>query len=364
MKRLKSIDTFRGLSMLWMIIAHLMHWWLRLEDYWFYEIVWAIFDVFGACAFLFISGLSTSLAYRKRKIKAENLDNYDYQMIRIEYYFRAFCILLLAIVWNLIFALFIFGNPIFIWTWFVLLTAAVSLLIAWPLLKTSKSLRIILGAIIWILNQIILAFLTMYEGQSNIFGILHYILYNPTDLNPILAFFPFFLFGTVVGEVIFEVYRIDNEEERMTVLKKKLIFPLVIIGPCLIVSGILFNFPTFLQHRTFPWMIYVLGVDLTFLAVLISAEEILRVNTKKNYNLFFYFSYYSLSIYFAHNLLYFLFLHQLTPYNIWFCIVPSIIIMGLILRIMYRKLGQKASVKRTIGRLGAGLAEYIYEKKR
>jgi len=345
-----------------MLVAHLLHWWLRKEDLWVYHFTWAIFDVIGSAGFLFIAGISTTISYKNRIIKAENSENYNLKMLRTEYMFRACCILLLAIVYNFI-SVIRTGNLLFIWTWFVLLTAAVSLFIVWPLLKILKSVRVILGAVIWILNQYIFAFLSGYKGQLNTYGILFYILYNTTEVDPILAFFPFFLFGTVIGDVIFDVYSIDNQAERNLALKYNLVFPLVIIGTCLIIFGILFEFPTFLQHRTFPWMIYSLGVDLVFFSVLICAEEFLFNETKRNYNFLFYYSYYSLTVYFAHNFLYFIFFSQLNARNIWFFILVTIIITSFALRILYKTLGRNASVKQTISRLGASVAE-ILEKKR
>ena len=191
MKRLKSLDIFRGLSILWMLVAHLQHWWLRKEDLWVYHFTWALFDVIGSAGFLFIAGISTTISYKNRLIKAENSENYNLKMLRTEYMFRASFILFLAILYNTV-SVVRTGNLIFIWTWFVLLTTAVSLFIAWPLLKILKSVRIILGAVIWILNQYILAFLSGYKGQVNTYGILFYILYNTTEVDPILSFFPFF----------------------------------------------------------------------------------------------------------------------------------------------------------------------------
>ncbi len=363
MKRLKSIDIFRGLSMVWVLVAHLQHWWLRLEDMWLYDFTWMIFDVMGASGFLFIGGVSTSISYKNRISKANNSENYNTNMIRGEYMFRAFCILLLALLFN--FFVVIGTNDITqIWTWFVLLTVAVSLFMAWPLLKTLKIFRILLGAIIWILNQLILEFLTYFKGTLNIYGILYYILYNTIDLDPILSFFPFFLFGTVIGDIIFDVYNIENPIERKSALKKKLILPFFIVGGLLISSGIIFQFPTFLEHRTFPWMIYALGVEITFLSFLISGEEFIIGETEKSYKFLYYFSYYSLTLYLSHNLLYPLFLRRLNAVNIWIYILITTIITGLILRTMYKKFGQKASIKITIGRIGSGLMRKIEEIKK
>jgi uncharacterized membrane protein len=361
MERLKSIDTLRGLSMAWMFLGHLQNWWLSEKDFWVYDLTFCIMDVIGASAFLFIAGVSTAISYNNKYEKANSSENYNLRILKIEYFFKSLSILIIALLYNLIFA---FGtnNLLNIWTWFVLLTMAISLFLAWPLLRTSKIFRISLGMIIWIVNQFLYRFIMPYKGQGT-YGVLYHLLYNTPDLDPILYFFPFFLYGTVLGDVIHKIYTIENQEQRSLTIKNSLIKPLFLIGFILIIGGILFQFPMFLSHRTFPWMFYSLGIQLTLFSFLITGEEFIFKKVKRDYRFLFYFSYYSLSVYLIHNLLYFLFYRQLNAVNIWIYVIITFIIIGLVLRFMYNIWpGPKFSLKFQLGRFCLGIAERLDAK--
>ncbi len=376
MKRFKSIDIFRGFSMLWMFIGHLNGWWLRTEDFWLAEVIFAIMDPLGASAFLFIAGVSTMISYRGRCKKAELLEDYNMNLVKNEYFFRALIILIIALLYNASIAIAI-NSLLYVWIWFFLLTIAISLFLSWSLLKTSKIFRIFLGAIIWIVNHYILTFLVNFRGQPNVYGVIFHILYNSLDLDPIFSFFSFFLFGTVIGDLIFETYSIDDQTERRKALKNNFLLPILIIGPILIISGVLiqlnlnFDFghttmiqvPDFLLRGSISWMIYSLGIKLLIFSTLFIVEEFEIIKTKKSYKFLFYFSYYSFTIYLAHNLFYFFFLHQLNIFNVWIFIACSIILTELTLRSVYKKWGDKASLKANIGKMAASLAKKIENKK-
>jgi len=356
MIRLKSVDIFRGLSMLWMFIGHLQAWWLREQDAWLYHLTFKIVDPIGSSAFIFIAGLTTALSLQSRFKKAQLSESYNYRIIRKEYLLRALFIFLLALIYNTFTAIGLL-SPVSIWTWFVLLTVSVSLFIYWPLLKTSIPLRIMISIIIWILNQILLKFLTPFQGQINMNGVLFHLFYYRLDLDPILSFLPFFLIGTVIGDVIFKIY--NNEDSRLMkkALKKRLIYPGLIVGMALIFLGISINYPDFFINRSFPWMIYALGINLIILSILITFEEFTPIKLKKSYHFLFYFSYYSLTIYISHNLLYFLFFEQLNAVNIWIFIFFTVILTGIVLKIIHNKFGSKFSLKVQIGKIAASLAK-------
>ena len=76
-QRLKSIDVFRGLCMFWIVLTHLIDWWLKSEYIWFHRITVMIFDSFGASGLLFISGLSIALSYRNKMNKVNNSEDYS-----------------------------------------------------------------------------------------------------------------------------------------------------------------------------------------------------------------------------------------------------------------------------------------------
>ena len=86
--RLKSIDIFRGLCMAWMILNHLIDWWLKSEFDWLYTITIMVIDPIGASGFLFISGVSIALSYRKRLNKVQESKDYNFRMVRNSYLFR------------------------------------------------------------------------------------------------------------------------------------------------------------------------------------------------------------------------------------------------------------------------------------
>ena len=113
------------------------------EFIWFHQITVMIFDSLGASGLLFISGVSIALSYRYKLNKVNTFEDYSLRTVRNHYLLRALFIFILALLYNILITISLMYLK-WIWTWFVLLTAAVSLIIAWPLLKTSKLLRIII----------------------------------------------------------------------------------------------------------------------------------------------------------------------------------------------------------------------------
>jgi len=359
--RIKSIDIFRGLCMAWMILGHLFDWWLKPEDRWIRSIMENILEPIGASGFLFISGISIALSYRKRLIKVKASEDYNYRMVRNSYLIRALFIFILAIIYNSTIAIRL-NDPSMIWSWFFLLTIAVSLFLAWPLLKIPKVFRILIGILIIIGNQIIVSLLLPHEGNSSIYGFFFLVLYNGFDQDPILYFFPFFLIGTVIGDMIFDTFYMNNEINNRNTYIRQFWIPTIVSGILLVIIGVLFEFPRFLIRKSFSWIIYSLGIDFCLLSILLFFEEFKIIKIKKSYRLLFYYSYYSLTIYLAHNLLYFLFLHQLNIFNIWFFVAAAFISIGVILRVIYKKWGGLASIKTQIGILSMNLTLKIEER--
>ena len=155
-------------------------------------------------------------------------EEYTYQMVKNYYFIRAFFIFIIAIFYNVFISIALL-NPSYIWAWFVLLTAAISLFITWPLLYTSKTFRVLFGVFIIFINQFLMIYLLPYKGDLNVLGTLYHILYHDISQDPILVFFPFFLYGTVIGDILFDSYLNNNHSNKKKVLKKKLLFPSIII---------------------------------------------------------------------------------------------------------------------------------------
>ena len=192
MKRIKSMDTFRGWCIFMMVLGHMLSWWIRPEDRWLTSGLHSIFGDIVGTGFLFVSGISTIMFFRSRLIKAEASDDSSIDQVNNEYLFRALLLLIVALIYNSVTAVGTL-NPLNIWKWYIPLTIAISLLLAFSLLKTSKSFRMLLAVIIWIAHYYILSILLPYQGQVNILGGLFHVLYNSMGLHPILYYFSFFL---------------------------------------------------------------------------------------------------------------------------------------------------------------------------
>ena len=345
----------------WMFLGHLLEWWIRPEYAYVTNFAHVILDSVGASGFIFISGVSIALSYQNRIYKIEVLKEFTKSRVRNSYLLRALFLLFIALIYNLSIALTI-NDLSYIWSWFVLLTASISLLIAWPLLKLPKYIRIGIGVSIWILNQFLFGFLVTYNGQVNIFGFFFNLFYNKPHLDPILTFFPFFLFGTVIGDLISNLKFDDSELSRKKTIRN--IKKYTILGPILIVIGVFLWFPDFLVRSSLSWSIYSLGIQLTLLMILFIFEILFGKNVKKNYKFLFYFSYYSFTVYLTHSLLYFLFLKQLDYVSIWFAILITFLMFGMLLRIIYRHWKEKFSLKIQLGRMSSFLADKLEMRRK
>ncbi|MHA2119719.1 MAG: acyltransferase family protein [Promethearchaeota archaeon] len=362
LQRLKSIDIFRGVCIIWIVFTHLVDWWLKNEFNWVHRILIMIFDPIGASGLLFISGVSITLSYRNRLTKINTSEDYTSQTVRNSYLIRALLIFIIALIYNTLIAIAL-KDPVWIWTWFVLLTASISMFIAWPLFKTPKFIRIILGVIIWIANPFIVSLLLPLEGSLSAFGILFHILYHGLHQVPLLVFFPFFLFGTVVGEVLFDSYFLDHSgRSKRKTFGYNYLAPVIAIGILLIILGVLFKYPNFLLRESLSWVIYSLGINIVIISILLSIDAFEIIKTKKSYKLLFYFSYYSLTIFLAHNILHFLFLNQLDVINLWFLVVGTFLLIIIILRIIYKFWNGTASIKVLISRISNDMTKKLVER--
>lgn len=352
MFRFKSIDTFRGICMAWMFLGHLLEWWIKPEYLFINTMTHQILDSMGASGFLFISGLSITLSLRKKQSGVE----YDSIETKREYFLKALFLLIIALLYNLPIAIY-FNNFASIWMWFVLLTAAISLILAWPLLRLPISIRLIIGFSMWVINYYVFNYLSSFKGEFSIYGALYHLLYNEPQMDPILNFFPFFLFGTVIGELIFRLNLNKQNLGYKKTFKQQLTIPLSIISIAFITFGVLFDYPKFLLERgSISWNFYSLGIEVLLLVIFLSIEFLFEFNTERSHRFLFYFSYYSFTVYLTHHLLYFLFLEQLDYITIWLAIAITFVLIGLILRTVYKYLGPKASIKVLISKLSAYLA--------
>jgi hypothetical protein len=251
-----------------------------------------------------------------------------------------------------------------VWLWFVIQTISISLIMAWPLLKTSKSIRVIISFSLWVANEFIFIWLLPFKDQANGFGVLYYFLYNVSEQNVILAYFPFLLMGTVIGDTLYEIFSEEDPKEQKVLLKKKIYLPYAIGGTALTIFGIVFLFPAFFHKENFSSHLFIFGIELILIAFLVWFKDDKEYKPEKNYRLFIYYSYYSFSIFLGHNILYFLFPRMLNAVQIWFFIIPITIIWTLLWRYIYKKMGRTASVKTHVGNLAKLFSTKLEEQRK
>ena len=83
--------------MIWIILTHLIDWWLKSEFDWLHSLLIMIFDPIGASGLLLISGVSITLSYRNRitQIKSEN--RIQLKKVRNSYFMKGFFIFIMLI---------------------------------------------------------------------------------------------------------------------------------------------------------------------------------------------------------------------------------------------------------------------------
>ncbi len=363
MKRIKSIDMIRGFCIFLMVLGHLLDWWIVDLDRWLIFYLFSFLAPIAATGFLLISGFSAAIAYKSRSKKLEFSTDIGMTHARNIYIIRAFLLLVINLIYNTAIALTL-NDLRWIWAWNVLQTISISLLLAWPLLRTPKYLRFGLGIGLLVVNELLSPILLIYSGQLNLYGVLFHILYHPIEAFTILPYFAIFIIGTAFGDLFFNINTIIDQKERENEIKRVFIKTILIVGIIFSSFGILYRFYDFIYRRTLSSMIYSIGAILILFSVLLFFEEAEKIKPKKRYRFFYYFSFYSFTIYMAHDLLYFIFYRQLNAINIWLAVIGIFIIITIALKVMHKKLGIKASLKAQLGVLSLIIANKIEQRKR
>ena len=362
MKRVQSIDMIRGFCIFLMVLGHLLDWWIIKPDRWLVFYFFSFLASIAATGFLFVSGFSAVISYKSRAKKAENSTDITMTLARNTYIIRAILLLAIGIIYNTAIALAI-PDLRWIWAWNVLQTISISLLLAWPFLRTPKYLRIGLIIGLLVVNELLSPFLLTFSGQLNIYGVLFHIFYHPIEAFTILPYFAIFIIGTVVGDFFFNFTIIEDSEERKDSIKRVFIRVILIIGIIFTSFGIIYRFYDFFYRRTLSAMFYSIGVVLILLVILLYLEEFEKIKPKKRYRFFFYFSFYSFTVYIAHDPLYFIFFRQLNAINIWLAVIGIFVLITFMLKVMYKKLGIRTSLKAQLGILSLIIANRIEKRK-
>ncbi len=372
MERLKSIDIYRGFIIAYLIVAHTWSWGMAsgyTPNIILIIITRPLYYISPeAEGFILISGVSFTLSYQKRiqAIKNKSSYNYDYKQLRLRHFLRALIVLFIGVFSYNLEQLLFWKRFEDLWLWTIFQTLAVSMLLIWPLRKLKKIIKIIIGISLLILFYVLFAFIDpeMLSGPGDRFIIsdplsfFYFIFYNGFIFCPILLYFPFFLFGNVLGEILYE--KSINEETKIPDKKfiKSLAKPILLISIPLMVIAFFLPADIF-TINTYSWLLYSLGADLVLFLFLFSIEKLEIFKFKREYKFFYYFSYYSLTAYLMQHFLFYLVYDRFTP--LIGLIVSIMILLGffILLKIMYIKVGPYFSLKIQIARLATYLSNKI-----
>lgn len=357
--RFRSIDTFRGICIVWMIVGHSMGWWIRPMDYYtdFFYYINTFVDALGAAGFLFISGTSLTLSYNSKILDIKGLNIQEYKKYRMKYFLRAGFLLLVGLIYNFTMVIRNFDWR-FLWSWFILQTIPVSMMLIWPILKYSKITKLTIAMSILILNEIIFYFLLPFRNTNTHFAVFYYLLYNEIQLSPIFRYFPFFLIGSLIGDLLSTKKNVKERASNKNLLIS-FIFPLLIIGFILIILSVFIIPLDFFEKFNISWPVYAIGTHLFVYSILFTIEFLSSKKLKKGHRFFYYFSYYSFTIFLLHYPIYFFFRQSLSGYVYFLIISIVLIFIWALSKLAYNNFGPMLSLKYQLSRLSTEMAEIL-----
>jgi uncharacterized membrane protein len=360
-KRIGSVDFFRGFCMFLMFLGHLSGWLMSPQAFEIqYIVIWVPLEpIAKGTGFILVSGVSVALSISKKTNLYDDLYEEKARIVRNNSYIRALLLFVIALFINVIMMFMYPGAKIL--DWWVLLTLSVCLLFAWPLMKLNVKNRIIFGIGLLVFNYIFFQILLYYEPSLNILAFLRDFLYSiDTRQNPFLSFFPFFIFGTVIGTYLknIDFSRNDNMEDFI----RKFSIPLVISSAISIIFGILFKYPAFLVTNSFSYIIYAIGLNSMILTLLITLDKFTNINFNSEYNPLFYFSYYSFTFYLLHYVFMLIAIPALSYWVFWAVFIVLFFAMTFLFYVMYRAIAGLFSLKYLISLSGEYLTLKIEEK--
>ncbi len=355
-----------------MLIAHIGNYWLIHDSKWLVGFFFLIFNVQGTNGFTFVAGVgfgyswwrSLSQSSESNEISQKPQYGKNPQIKRSA--IHTLFIFGISICFNVIAATVRQSNMWFeyIWYWNILQTIAICRALGMLLLRVKIKFRLVILAIMiplvhflthWIVPDLIIDPTVIGSGLR---AFLYYFLYNPLHADGLLFFLPFFIMGSVAGELIWKNKgefpsntKISSKGIRLMRIGTMMGFLLMIAGIVLGWKPVAYDYgwkllqqinthpniqwtglPLFLVANSGPWALYCLGFELLFIIFIFRCVDIKRSPRLKPATRSFIlelFGRFSLTIYLGHYLFLFLpwFRGRLTETTVWF---PFVLFMGII----------------------------------
>ena len=382
-KRVEVIDLLRGISIFLMVMAHVETYWLNSNSFWLIGIKFLIVQIMGTSNFTFVAGIGFAFSYKRNLIRKVS----ENEVIKTSLS-HTLILISIALIYNLIQSLISGTGFKGFWMWNILQCIAFSRLLGLLFINISKYYRFII-AIIWaFLIEILVSWMLPRYKTESFADLIFLIFFNPLHGDGILVFFPFFIFGTLIGELFQKKLAknkglIENRDLKIWFLA----------GLALFISGIVFGqkpigaerdyyelikwigthpkieistLPLFIMPNSFLWVFYCAGWQIMFAITAFYFID-LKYHSPKSSNLFIIFGKYSLSIYICHYLLlYFPFLlnhnFSVNYIIIWFLFIGFEVFIWGIFYFLDKKWHRKLSLEYFI-RLGSQRLISILDRK-
>ncbi|MHA1727757.1 MAG: heparan-alpha-glucosaminide N-acetyltransferase domain-containing protein [Promethearchaeota archaeon] len=197
--RVFAIDNYRGLMIIYIMLIHALEIWLRPEDNFIWGITWLIFDVFGAAAFVFISGISLSLSYHAQNRKIKRDQEFTAWHARLNFIARTSWLAIITFVTHLLNVILNNGDASYWWFWEIMQILVVARLFCYFFLRFSPKFKVLIGFFFFIVTD---SLYILISAISVNFPILKEILFEPSYWNNPFPFLGFSLIGCAIGDWI------------------------------------------------------------------------------------------------------------------------------------------------------------------
>jgi len=255
-KRVVAIDLLRGIAIFAMIMAHVETYWLEWESYWSIGIKFLIIQIMGTSNFTFVAGIGFAFSFQNNLKKSTSRSLTIKKSLS-----RTIIMIILSLIFNVVQAL--IGEVEFsgLWTWNILQCIAICRLFGILIILISKYFRFFI-AIIWIfLTEIVITWMLPRYEMESFARIFFLVFFNPLHGDGFLIFFPFFIFGTLIGEFIqknTKKNKISANNKELTIYDSKSLWKWFFIGLGLFIIGIIIGLKPTSSERdyygTIEWL--------------------------------------------------------------------------------------------------------------
>jgi len=392
-KRVITIDFLRGISIFLMLMAHIETYWLEPDSFWLIGIKFLIVQIMGTSNFTFVAGIGFAYSFQNnlKKSKSRNLSikkSLSHTIILI----------IVSFIFNGVQAL--IGGVEFsgLWAWNILQCIAFCRLFGILILLVSKYYRFLLAIILIFLTEFIISWMLPSYQVESLARTVFLIFFNPLHGDGFLIFFPFFIFGTLIGEFIQNFTskdKISANNKDLTKKNSRSLEKWFLIGLGMFIFGLIIglkpasserdyygiinwinthpnieisSLPFFIMPNSYAWVFFFAGWQIMFAMVSFYIID-LQGHFPKPSNLFTLFGRYSLSIYIGHYLLLYIpfFINpnfSLNHINIWVYFIGFEAIIWVIFFFLDKKHNNKISLEFVILIFSRNLNSFLNGKSK